>query len=221
MRELRTQFPVWLEYSGLPEVINKKAGRDAWGVFKKLVETDCDKNPAPEAFEISVADLSRSVGAPAEAVVKIIEKLKKNKFISAYIPEHHDEAGLFQIASPLPTPIEPETIRRDYPHIFSADKDFFRYADSPSGDADEGDAMMQNVVNLYFNNVGLKMNSFILDELRMIRKRFDIKNIEKVFARAKFLSEPNLKWVIRELFRINENDEKRRREKRDKEDQTE
>ena len=60
---------------------------------------------------------------------------------------------------------------------------------------------LQRVIDLYFNTVGFKMNNFILDELRLVSRRFPRPEVEKVFARAGKNDIRSLGWVVRELYR--------------------
>ena len=205
MIERKIYFPVWLEYSGLPSHLNTHIRREAWSVFKKLVEIDCEKNSHPGTFEISLTELSQFTGVSVDILNKIILAFRKKNLVASFLPEHPDEPALFQINYPLPTPISPMEIKQKYAVIFPPGKDFFRYVDSFAEEIDYEDENLRKIVELYFNSIGLKMNTFILDELRLIRQRFPITLIEKVFKRAKYFSIPSLHWVLKELFRISEN----------------
>lgn len=216
MKELRTEFPLWLEYSGLPTYLNKKAGIGAWSLLKKLVEIDCAYNHNPASIEVSISELSFLTGIDCEKIKKILLKFRKMKILSSFIPESYEEQSLLQINIPIKTPKNPNEIKKEYSKIFIPTKDFFRYFDNSIEDSTETDPTFQTVVDLYFNTIGFKMNTFILDELKLIKGRFSLDLIQKVFKKAKFLNNPNLMWVIKELFRISEHD-KKGTEKTDKE----
>ena len=63
------------------------------------------------------------------------------------------------------------------------------------------DPDLRQTVDLYFDVIGLKMNAFILDELRMLPQRFKMQEIQSVFRMARKNEIRSLNWVIRELVR--------------------
>jgi hypothetical protein len=46
------------------------------------------------------------------------------------------------------------------------------------------------------------MNTFILDELRLLCQRFSRQEVEKTFARAQKNDIRSLGWVVKELYRV-------------------
>lgn len=195
-----SQFPIWLEYSGLPHYLNKEIRGGAWSVFKKLVEIDCDHNPTPDTFEISISQLSVFTGLDEKAIVRIVKGLRRKKLIAYFLPDHPDELALFQINVPLQTPAPPVKIKQQYAELFRPGNDFFRYVDEETGQEDK-DPVLRQVIDLYFNCIGLKMNSFVLDELRLMRNRFPLDKIKRAFERARQNELTSLNWVVRQLFR--------------------
>ena len=200
MEEINATFPLWLEYSGLPEFINTKIRGGAWSVFKKIVEEDCAKNLKPGIVEISVEQLSLRTGLQQEVIERIAEKLRQKKIMVTFLPDNPFETALFQVRTPINTPVEPKEIRSKHRDVFPSGRDFFRYYDAPLEISDR-DETLKEIVDLYFNCLGLKMNTFILDELNLIRHRFPLTKIRQIFDRAKRHNIPSLKWVIKELFR--------------------
>jgi hypothetical protein len=202
MEERFSQCPLWLEYSGLPAYLNQKARGAGWLVFKAIVERDCEENQVPGIVEISLEELARRTGLEATIVERTVKKLKKEKVVGCFLPDNAEEAALLRINVPLKTPVSGEDVRKEYADVFPPGRDFFRYFDTQTQEADEEkDAELKEVVDLYFNALGLRINAFILDELRIIRRRFNLDSIRKTFERAKRHNIRSLHWVVRELLR--------------------
>lgn len=205
-REVRSWSPLWLEYSGLPQHLAEKTrGGPAWTVFKKIVELDCDRNTAPGTVEISLLELEQRCGVAPDKIRKLAPALRKLKLLAFFLPDNDEEAALFRVVTPLKTPIDSAAIRAQEPHLFETGGTYFRYVDDFQAEtADElpaSDPHLKAVVDLYFDVVGLKMNVFILDELRMLPQKFEMDEIRRVFARARKNEIRSLRWVIQELVR--------------------
>jgi hypothetical protein len=192
--------PLWIEYSGLPAQLNDEIRSGAWIVFKKLLELDCQQNAIPDIIEAAPEEIAGWTGVKPEIVVKILNKLRQRKYLAASMGEHPGEPGLFQIQIPLHTPRKAVDVLRESGKAFFRPGMKLRYAfpiTEPPGD----EARMQQVVDLYFNNIGMRMNSFILDELRLIGRRFSLDSIRKVFGRAALNEVRELGWAVRELIK--------------------
>ncbi|MFW6256375.1 MAG: hypothetical protein ACOC54_06095, partial [Candidatus Sumerlaeota bacterium] len=72
-REPMAVSPLWVQYSGLPEWLNQKINRQAWSLFKAIMEADCARNSRPETVEITPAELARMAGIDADAAMRILE----------------------------------------------------------------------------------------------------------------------------------------------------
>lgn len=204
--EQMTSFPLWIEYSGLPEFVNSKVrGGAAWPVFKKIAELDCGANAEPDTVEIPLTELARLCGVESAAARKAILAMRKLKLVSCFLPESDEEAALLKIRIPLPTPQTIEQIKAAHPRIFMETAQRFRYADEWDAETGElsaaADPVLQEIVDLYFNAVGLKMNAFILDELRLLRTKFPPDQVRRTFRRAQQNEIRSLHWVVRELLR--------------------
>ena len=213
MGEKRSEFPLWLEFSGLPEFVNTKARKEAWSVFKKVVELDCSSNVAPGVVEISLKNLALRTGLSPETVARCLEGLRKKKLLACFVPDNFDEKALFRVVIPLETPVPPEEIKQKRIDLFPLGEDFFRYVDHrvPQPRDDE---TLQEIIDLYFNSIGLKMNLFILDELRLLRQRFELSDIKKAFEAAKRIEIKSLRWVIRQLLSWKKKDAEKKGRKR-------
>ena len=212
MKEIRSEFPRWLEFSGLPEYVNKKIRRGAWSVFKKVVELDCERNIEPGVVEISLEQLGARTGLPPDVTEKCLTGLRRKGKLACFIPDNPEEDALVRVVVPLHTPVSAEEVRSGYSSIFPPGKDFFRYHDTREP-SKEQDKTLQEIVDMYFNSIGLEMNLFILDELRLIRQRFTLSEIKKVFELAKRLEIRNLRWVIRQLVYHKKKHEKEKKER--------
>ncbi|MCX7016963.1 MAG: hypothetical protein NTW86_31120 [Candidatus Sumerlaeota bacterium] len=192
--------PLWLEFSGLPEWLNAEARAGAWAVFKKIVELDCQQNAIPDIVEAAPAELAQWTGLKAETVQKILVKLRRKHLIACSLGDHEEETALIQIQIPLKTPRPAAEVCKESGKAFFRPGMRLRYAypiDEPPGD----EVRLQQVVDLYFNNISMRINSFLLDELRLIARRFDLESIRRVFGRAGLNDKPELRWAVKELLK--------------------
>lgn len=213
VEEKSGHFPLWLEYSGLPAFLNKKVQKDAWSVFKKLVELDCQANSEPDTFEVSVEELSNFVGLAPATVERILVKLRRKKIIVCFLPESKAEPGLFKINVPLLTPLSAKKVKQKFPGVFPPRKDFFRYADKRVVETNGDDPQLQELVDIYLNTIGLKINLFVVDELRLIKERFDFKRIKEVFSQARERRIKSLRWIVKKLLTEERKKDERKKEK--------
>jgi len=215
MEEVRVEFPLWLEFSGLPEFLNSKVRKGAWSVFKKVVELDCSLNIQPGVVEASIRDISERTGLSPEVVEKCLVGLRKKKALACFVPDNFDEKALIRVKTPLRTPVSSKQLKKNHPDLFPPGKDFFRYTDEYIPEP-EDDETLREIVDLYFNCLGLKMNLFILDELRLLRQRFQLADIKKAFETARRLEMKSLRWVMRQLLAGEKKNGKRKKKKRKK-----
>jgi len=205
-REVRTTSPLWLELSGLPALLSKKTkGSAGWLLFKKISELDCERNTAPGTVEIPLGELENRTGISSDAARKVALSLRKLKILASFLPDNDEEAALFRIITPLITPISAEEIRNANPRLFEQGLEYFRYVDDcvaiSENEISADNTDLKEVVDLYFDGIGLKMNAFILDELRMLPQRFSMPEVRNVFRRARKNEIRSLHWVIQELVR--------------------
>ncbi len=215
MGELRAESPLWVEFSGLPEFVNAKIRKGTWSIFKKVMELDCAANVEPGVVEISLDELADRTGLAAKIVERCLIGLRRKNLLACFVPDNTAEKALLRIIIPLNTPIAPEDVKKQHPNLFPPGDDFFRYADEHLP-TPEDDATLQEIIDLYFNSLGLKMNLFILDELRLIRQRFKLSDIKKVFRAAKYHEIKSLRWVMHRLFSGRKKDAKRKKRRKTK-----
>lgn len=203
--EQRAWSPLWLEYSGLPQLLAEKVrGGAGWPVFKKIVELDCTANAEPGTVETTLLEIGERVGVPAPAVRKVLLSLRKLKLIAMFLPEDDEEVALIKLRTPLKTPITVQQIKDAHARLFADTPQHFRYFDDYQPTEEEttaSDPLLQEIVDLYFNAVGLKMNAFVLDELRLVRQRFPPEMVRRTFRRAQQNEIRSLHWVVQELVR--------------------
>lgn len=205
-REVRAWAPMWLEYSGLPELLAQKIkGGAGWALFKKIVELDCERNSAPGTVEISLQELQRRCGVLPNTVRRVMATFRKLKLVASFIPDNDEEAALFRIVTPLQTPRRADQIKAEDTHLFEHGTEYMRYFDDcttgQQEDLPTSDPDLKEVVDLYFDTIGLKMNVFILDELRMLPQRFPMQEVRSVFRRARKNEIRSLHWIMQELVR--------------------
>ncbi len=202
--EQRATAPLWLEFSGLPGLLAGKVRGAGWIVFRKIVELDCAVNTQPDTVETTLVELAERTGVAPPAVRKAIGALRKMKLVACFLPESDEETALLRVRVPLATPRPPDEIKAAWPRLFQEPPQHFRYAEEwePSAlESRESDPALQEIVDLYFNAVGLKMNAFVLDELALIRHRFPMDQVRRTFRRAQQNEIRSLHWVVKELVR--------------------
>lgn len=206
-------FPIWLEYSGLPELLNSKIRSGAWSVFKKIVELDCSFNTEPGAVETSIREISVCVGLSAEIVEKILTTLQKKEYIAAFIPDNEEELGIFKIKIPVKTPCVYEEVLKQ--HNLSLKRMNSIPSDRYARDKELNDKQkreLQELIDLYLSTVSQKINGFTLEQLKLIKLNFPLHNIKKAFDIAKKNDINSLHWIIKSLYGEKEKngDEKRK-----------
>lgn len=189
----------WLEWSGLPAELNKvKSG--AWPVFKKLVELDVRAHRVPGTVEVSLGELGERCGLPAESVAKVVEALRRKQYIRCFIPDSEEEEGLFEIRLPLRTPLPAEEVAQRIPDPHLRDSSAYRYTRENSEET-VNEKKVQEAVDLYFNLLSGKMNTFILDQIEIAASRFALDEIRLTMERAARHNVRDMGWVIKELIR--------------------
>jgi hypothetical protein len=195
----RSQDAEWLEWSGLPRALNQvRAG--GWLVFKKLVDLDCRRHRRPATVELSVGELAERCGLSPDAAGKIAEALRRKKYIRCFLPEHADEAALFEIRVPLATPLAPDEVARRARDPLLRDPGLFRYA-READEPPEHLARVQAVVDLYLNYLSTKINSFVMDQIEIAARRFPLEAIRATVERGARHEMRTMGWVLKELIR--------------------
>jgi hypothetical protein len=203
--ELRSWSPLWLEYSGLPQLLAEKIkGGAGWPLLKKIVELDCTTNAEPGTIEVTLVELGQRTGFAPPTVRKSLLSLRKLKLIAVFLPDDDEEVALIKLRTPLQTPVAVQQIKDAHTRLFADTPQHFRYVDDYEPTTEETaatDPLLQEIVDLYFNAVGLKMNAFVLDELRLVRQRFPAEMVRRTFRRAQQNEIRSLHWVVQELVR--------------------
>lgn len=200
-------FPLWLELSGLPAHLNETGKvAYAWVVFHKIVQLDIARNVArPGIVEIAPARLAEACGLDAAKVEKTVKAMRKAAVLRAFLPENEEEDGLFQIITPVPTPIDCDQVRARHPDYFHDTPWPPRYAVAVAEEEEPGREedreKIKKVTDLYFNVFSMKMNSLVLDQLQLISDRYDMTLIRRVFERARAEEARSLSFVLSEIRR--------------------
>jgi hypothetical protein len=215
-----TEFPLWILHCGLPQHLAGQCKTpNAWLLFRTIVERDMADNRLPSTVEISLDELQRLTGltpAQSEAAAK---KLRKAGVIRCFLPDNEEESALFQVITPLQTPLPWTSVREQVPQLLDAPDHSFRYAhespEAPPPDASspEADPRVREVADLYLDLVSTRLNTFVLDELRLIAMRYDLALVRKVFARARQKEIHSLSWILKEVRSEIELEKKRKEQK--------
>jgi hypothetical protein len=200
-------IPLWLPYSGLPVFIAEKAKTPlAWLLFWTVVQLDCQRHRTPGIVEITPTELGALCGMTGEQVLKNLPKLRKTGTLRCFLPDNAEEDALLQVITPLETPIPWQAVRDAQPFLRALPDHAFRYAHAcedqpPPAGRDQADPLLREVIDLYFDNVSMKMNAFILDELSLIARQYDLPMIRRVFAKARVKEVQGLSWILGEIRR--------------------
>lgn len=188
--------PRWLDYSGLPETLEREAGPGAWHVFRRLAEHDCARNLFPDWFVVEPDQLAETTGLTPQAVRSCLERLAEGGWILLG-GSARTEAVETRIVSPLPVARAAEEIRaRMKARGFSVKGISFRYLE----DQDEK-SNWQRVLDLYHNVFGTRMNSRIAEDLRHLAESFEPALLTEAFAAAKAEEKKSLAWIMARLYR--------------------
>ncbi|KAF1080251.1 MAG: hypothetical protein GQF41_3419 [Candidatus Rifleibacterium amylolyticum] len=97
------RFPKWLEFSGLPRLLNDKIGPEAWPIFKKLIELDFELGkPSDRHVQLDRPELAERTGYDEEVVDAVIRQLEQQCLIRL-VQKQSEE--FFIIVTPVKTPI--------------------------------------------------------------------------------------------------------------------
>lgn len=208
----RYQSAEWLELSGLPAELNSIRA-NAWTVFKKIIELDCRRNRVPDAVECSLGELGERCGLEPEKVARIIEALRRKKHVGCFLPDNPDEPGLFKIQIPVKTPRSAEEValHASDPHL--RDPTAYRYLTKPAQSSPDVEKV-QKIIDLYLNSLSQKMNSFIVDEIEILSRRFPLEAIELAIRRAARHEIRSIGWVAKELIRDSSRPKKKSKRRR-------
>jgi len=193
---LYASSPRWLDHSGLPALLEARAGSGAWEVFRRLTELDVVHNLFPDWFVADATNLAEITGLARETVLERLDALAAGAWIRLGAC---DEAGVAEvrIASPLPVPRDADAIRARLKQFgFSIQGISFRYLEDL-----ENKTKWQTVLDLYHNVFGARMNNRIAEDLRHLAEHFDPGLLTEAFAAAKAENKKSLAWIMARLYR--------------------
>ncbi len=96
------RFPKWLEFSGLPLMLNDKYGPESWPIFKKIIELDFEQGkPENREIDIALTDFAERVGYKPDTVLKKLLELQATNLIKM---ENNRKVLRISVVTPLKTP---------------------------------------------------------------------------------------------------------------------
>lgn len=96
------RFPKWVEFSGLPVLLNGKYGPEAWPVLKKLIELDFELGkPENRQFSVLFSELAERSGYEEGKVEEVIKILQQADYIRA---KRINTVLEVEIVTPMKTP---------------------------------------------------------------------------------------------------------------------
>lgn len=201
MNCLMNQSPRWVDYSGLPDLLNREVHAFGWACLKRVMELDGAANPEPDVIQEPIERMSLALGIPADSVREALEALTEKGYIEAFLPETDLEPAFIKIVIPLPVPISPLEIPPEDGGLKGLSQPIrLRYFDPVEEEESGDDSKFQQILHLYFELCGLKLNSLVVDDLKEIEKHFEMDKIKDAFQKAKRNNARSLKPVFRILY---------------------
>jgi hypothetical protein len=186
--------PLWIEESGLPELLCSKSGPEAWGVFRRLTEADCAANLLPDWFSVSRENLARWSGLPEETLCQVLKALSEAGLIHV---QEFGTAFRIRIETPLGFPVSPETLKtRLRKRGIRSDRVQLRYTESR-----KPEERFDQVLELYQTVFGARVNPQIVEDLRELAVTFEWSAIEEAFEEARHRKNYTLHGVMHHLYR--------------------
>ena len=102
LKKMSNASPKWLEYSGLPRLLNDKHGPETWPIFKKLLELDFDAGrPADRLVPFDSYNIAEITGYDVDFVLNIMKALASDGYITIV---KKGDINYFSIVTPIRTP---------------------------------------------------------------------------------------------------------------------
>ena len=102
LKKMSTSSPKWLEYSGLPRLLNDKHGPETWPIFKKLLELDFDAGrPQNRLVSYNPEVLAEITGYDLDFVTNILQALANDGYITLTV---QNNIHYYSVVSPIKTP---------------------------------------------------------------------------------------------------------------------
>jgi len=196
---LTNQTPRWIDYSGLPLKLNQEISPLAWTIFKRLMELDSLANSEPDVFSEPLERISQTLGLQTKEIRDTLLSLKEQGYIECYLPETDLEPAFFNIMIPLSTPVSPMEIPIECGGLNGATEPIrLRYHAIPQLEGNE--SKFKQILHLYFDLCGLKLNSIILDDLKELERQFALDKIKSAFEKARKNKARSLRPVFAFLY---------------------
>ncbi len=195
------QSPRWVDFSGLPELLNRDIHPCGWVCLKRIMELDGASHPEPDVVQETLARLSIALGITSEVVREVLEALVEKGYLEAFLPDTELEPAFLRVKVPLPTPLSPLEIPAEDGGLKGLSQPIrLRYFDLPL-DEDSGDeSKFQQILHLYFELCGLKLNSLVVDDLKELERHFELEELKGAFQKAKRNKARSLRPVFRILY---------------------
>ena len=188
-------YPSWLEESGLPGLFAETLGLEAWVLFRKLVELDCERNITPDWFSCSHETLARWTGISLHDLPARLEQLERGGWIERSAVDEFVEN--VRILTPFPYSIDEAKIRsRLAGRGTSTGRFLLRYLVDPI-ELNQ----VEKVVYLYQMIFGLRFTPRIAEDLEEIANTYDMGLIYSVFSEAYMKKIKTLAWIRAHLAR--------------------
>jgi hypothetical protein len=196
---LYNQTPRWLDYSGLPQKLSENISKQAWPLLKRLMELDSIANQEPDVFQEPLEKIIISTGLSLEEIRDTLLALKEQGYIECYLPDTEQELAFFKVVTPMQTPISPLEIPMEEGGFQGSIEPLrLRYYSPPQ--LDESISKSKQILHLYFDLCGMKLNSLVFDDLKEMETQFPMEKIRDAFEKAKKYHARSLRPVFGILY---------------------
>ena len=198
------KFPVWIEYSGLPEKLAKEISPFAYFLLKKIVELDLFQNQYPDIVNTSISELSLMLGIEEKVIKDLLQKLQEKNYINIY--KEGSDSVYIVVNIPLNTPISPEDLPISKGGTEGEKRTLYYYnnevIDFDSNELDDDrykNIKYEQILNLYMQIISSNINPSIMQKLKYISENFPYDKIKDCFIRARKNNVRSLQWLMKEL----------------------
>lgn len=196
------RHPLWVEHSGLPTLLLREGKSPvAWMLLRRVMELDLAQHRhKPGVVELEYGAFLDLAGLDENHCGKAMKILRKCGLLRAYVPDHREESVLLQVLTPLATPIPALEVLRSHAVFAHCRVEDLRYATACAEDSGV-EKRLREVIDLYLDVLSMRVNSLVVDNLRVVAERYDLELIRRVFARAKKREGTGLSWIMAEIRR--------------------
>lgn len=196
------RFPRWLEIAGFPRILTESLGREAWLVFRRLVEEDILQNLFPDWVDLAPGPMAAHCVLTDECLQSVFLSLGEHGYLR--IRQYGQNPAIYQyrIARPLPISLNKEDLQEKLAAAGLPDQpEVWRYWEES-----EGDTKYERIVRLYEATCGLKLSGRIVEDLAELAETYSFTHLQEGFEAAAKEGVTTLAWIRKYLKRLQKHD---------------